>query len=159
MKVDDIYKQPGHLIRRAYQMVMAVFAEETKGFGITPVQFSALIVIREQPGIDATRVAELIYFDRATIGNVLDRLETKGFIQREAGKQDRRTKRLFITPRGMALVKKIERLTPRISNRVVAPLAPADRAKLMTMLNQLVDLDYSESRAPNGIYELRRRAK
>src|SRR5262247_1738224 len=136
LKVDDIYKQPGHLIRRAYQMVMAVFAEETKGFGITPVQFSALIVIREQPGIDATRVAELIYFDRATIGSVLDRLETKGFVLREAGKQDRRTKRLFITPRGSVLVKKIERLTPRISNRVVAPLTPADRAKLMTMLNR-----------------------
>ena len=114
MKVDDIYTQPGHLIRRAYQMVMAVFAEETKGFGITPVQFSALIVIREQPGIDATRVAELIYFDRATIGSVLDRLETKGFILREAGKRDRRTKRLFITPKGMALLKKVERLTPRI---------------------------------------------
>ena len=139
MKVDDIYKQPGHLIRRAHQMVMAVFAEETKGFGITPVQFSAMIVICEQPGIDATRVAELIYFDRATIGNVLDRLQTKGFILREAGKRDRRTKRLFITPRGTALLKKVERLTPRISNRVVAPLTPADRAKLMTMLNQLVD--------------------
>src|SRR5262249_11784534 len=136
-----------------------VFAEETKGLGVTPVQFSALIVIREQPGIDATRVAELIYFDRATIGNVLDRLETRGFVVREAGKRDRRTKRLFITPKGMALVRKIERLTPRISNRVVAPLTPADRAKLMTMLNQLVDLSYSGSRAPNGIYELRRRAK
>src|SRR6185295_11754206 len=107
MKVEDIYDQPGHMIRRAYQMVMAVFAEEAKGSGITPVQFSALIVIREQPGIDATRVAELIYFDRATIGSVLERLEAKGLVLREAGKRDRRTKRLFITPKGTALVRKI----------------------------------------------------
>ena len=159
MKVDDIYKQPGHMIRRAYQMVMAVFAEETKNLGITPVQFSAMIVIREQPGIDATRVAELIYFDRATIGSVLDRLEKKGHVRRKAGERDRRTKRLFLTPRGMALVKKIETMSPRISNRVVAPLSPADRAKLMAMLGQLVDLDHADTRAPNGIYELRRRTK
>lgn len=159
MKVEDIYKQPGHMIRRAYQMVMAVFAEETKAFGITPVQFSAMIVIREQPGIDATRVAELIYFDRATIGSVLDRLEKRGLVLRKAGERDRRTKNLFLTPQGKALVKKIEDMSPRISARVVAPLSPADRARLMTMLNQLVDLDYAEARAPNGIYELRRRTK
>jgi len=159
MKVEDIYDQPGHMIRRAYQMVMAVFAEEAKGSGITPVQFSAMIVIREQPGVDATRVAELIYFDRATIGSVLDRLEKKGLVLRQTGKQDRRTKRLYVTPRGQALLRKIERMSPRISARIIAPLAPADRARLMTMLNQLVDLDYAEARAPNGIYELRRRTK
>jgi MarR family transcriptional regulator, lower aerobic nicotinate degradation pathway regulator len=67
MKTKDMYNQPGHLIRRVYQFSTAALVE-AKSSELTPVQFSALVAIRESPGIDATRVGELIYFDRATIG-------------------------------------------------------------------------------------------
>ena len=68
MKTEEIYQQAGHLIRRAHQMATAVFMAEAKAFDLTPVQFAALIVIRDNPGIEATKVADLVYFDRSTIG-------------------------------------------------------------------------------------------
>jgi MarR family transcriptional regulator, lower aerobic nicotinate degradation pathway regulator len=116
MKTKDIYKQPGHLIRRAHQLSTAVFMKEADALGLTPVRFSALIVIREHPGIDASRVSELIFFDRSTIGGVLDSLEKAKLILRKPGVEDRRTKRLFLTEKGQATINQIARsLAPRAS--------------------------------------------
>ena len=139
MKIEDMYRQPGHLIRRAHQRSSAIFMEETRSLGITPVQFCALIVIREHSGIDATRVSELIAFDRATIGNVLARLEVKGLIVRRAGVEDKRTKLLFLTPKGQAIIRKLDAAAGRISERLLAPLSPSDRTLLLKLLAQLSD--------------------
>jgi DNA-binding MarR family transcriptional regulator len=137
MKIKDMYQQPGHLIRRAHQISASIFMEETRALGVTPVQFCALIVIREHSGIDATRISEMIAFDRATIGNVLTRLEGKGLIVRRAGVEDRRTKLLFLTPKGQAMIRKIDAKAARVGERILAPLAPADRPRFLKMLAQL----------------------
>ena len=122
-------------------MATAVFMAEAKAFDLTPVQFSALVVIREHPGTDATRVSDLIYFDRSTIGNVLDRLEKKGLVRRQPGVEDRRTKRLFLTPQGRTVLRKIAAKLPRITNNILAPLSAADRTRFVRLLVRLVGAD------------------
>ncbi len=146
MKTEDIYKQPGHLIRRAHQIATAVFMKEAKSFDLTAVQYSALIVIREHAGTDATRVSDLIDFDRSTIGNVLDRLEKKGLIRRRAGVEDRRTKRLFLAPQGRVVLRKINMKTAKIASDILAPLPAADRAHFMRLMARLVGADAPDKR-------------
>jgi MarR family transcriptional regulator, lower aerobic nicotinate degradation pathway regulator len=141
LRTKDTYQQPGHLIRRAHQIATAVFMTEAKAFDLTSVQFAALIVIRELPGIDATRVSDLIYFDRSTIGNVLDRLEKKGLIRREPGLEDRRTKRLYLTKQGSVVLRRIAAKLPRISDTILAPLSPTERVRFMKLMTKLVDAD------------------
>ena len=94
MSMDDVYSKPGHLIRRAQQIAVALFMEECATFDITPVQYAALVAIREHAAIDATRVSALVAFDRSTIGSVLERLEAKGLIERTNSRQDKRVKTL-----------------------------------------------------------------
>ncbi len=78
--MDDFHDMPGHLIRRAHQISTAQFAEECAGFDLTSVQYAALVAIKANPDVDATRLSALIAFDRSTIGGVLERLEAKGFV-------------------------------------------------------------------------------
>jgi DNA-binding MarR family transcriptional regulator len=130
--------QAGQLIRRAHQAATAIFMSEAKGFDLTPVQFAALIAIRDHPGIEATRVGDLIYFDRSTIGNVLERLERKGWILREPGVQDRRTKALFLTPDGKVVIRKVAAKVPAIAERILAPLTDKERKYFLSMLSRLV---------------------
>ncbi len=92
--------QPGYLFRRMHQLSTSVFSRVNGDVDLTSVQFSALLVVRDNPGIDATRLAEQIRFDRTTIGHVIERLEQKGFILRKAGDVDKRTKQLEITQKG-----------------------------------------------------------
>ena len=78
--MDSLCDMPGHLIRRAHQISTALFAEECAGFDLTPVQYAALVAIKANPEVDATRLSALIAFDRSTIGGVLERLEAKGWV-------------------------------------------------------------------------------
>src|ERR1044072_1226134 len=82
----------GHLIRRVYQVSTAMFAAECGALDLTPVQYAALVAIQSHPRIDATRLSQVIYFDRSTIGDVLDRMESKGWIVRHPSAEDRRIK-------------------------------------------------------------------
>jgi MarR family transcriptional regulator, lower aerobic nicotinate degradation pathway regulator len=62
--MDDLHSTPGHLIRRAQQISSALFAEECGKFDLTSVQYAALVVIKGNPDVDATRLST----DRSTIG-------------------------------------------------------------------------------------------
>jgi len=77
MLLEDLHRQPGHLIRRAQQIAVAIFIEECAAFDLTPVQYAAMVAIQENEGIDATRLSAQIAFDRSTLGNVLERLEAR----------------------------------------------------------------------------------
>ena len=148
MSMDDIYTKPGHLFRRMQQIAVALFMEECAEFELTPVQYAALVAIREHPGIDATRLSAVIAFDRSTIGDVLERLEGKELIVRRSTPTDKRIKQLELTARGRKVLKAILPTVDRAQERMLAPLSLADRRKLMQLLAQLVDLNNGNSRAP-----------
>lgn len=143
-----LYGAPGHLIRRCQQIAVAIFMDETRSFDLTPVQYAALAAVHAQPGVDQTRLVELIALDRSTIGKVVERLEAKGLIARRAGTSDKRSKHLYPTPRGDVMLAGISDAVARAQTRILAPLAPAERRRFMAMLARLVDLNNTLSRAP-----------
>jgi DNA-binding MarR family transcriptional regulator len=148
MSMDDVYQKPGHLIRRAQQIAVSIFLEECAPTDITPVQYAAMVALRDNPGIDATRLSALVAFDRSTVGNVLERLEGKGLVLRIGNKNDKRVKILFLSPKGATALRKVEPFVKRAQERILAPLAPEDRETFMRMLSQLVELNNDASRVP-----------
>jgi len=148
MPLDELYTKPGHLIRRMQQIAVAIFMEECAAFDLTPVQYAALVAVREYPGIDATRLAAVIAFDRSTIGNVIGRLEVKGFLLRKPSDEDGRAKLLYLTATGKKTIAAAAPFVERAQHRILGDLSAADRRKLMQLLTQLVDLNNERSRAP-----------
>jgi MarR family transcriptional regulator, lower aerobic nicotinate degradation pathway regulator len=146
--MDAVYTKPGYLFRRMQQIAVSVFVEECKAHDTTPVQFAALVAIHSHPGIDATRLSAVIAFDRSTLGNVIERLETKEYIERKPSPEDKRIKLLYLTRSGAALLRDIMPSVDRAQVRMLRPLKPADRKTLMALLTQLVDLNNEVSRAP-----------
>jgi DNA-binding MarR family transcriptional regulator len=130
------------------QIAVALFVEECRPFDLTPVQFAALVAIHTHPGIDATRLSAVIAFDRSTLGNVIERLESKGYVERQPSPEDKRVKLLHPTKSGAALLREIMPAVDRSQARMLQPLKPADRKTLMALLTQLVDLNNEASRVP-----------
>jgi MarR family transcriptional regulator, lower aerobic nicotinate degradation pathway regulator len=148
MHLRDLYTQPGHLIRRAQQIAVALFIEECAVFDLTPVQYAALVAIKEHPGIDATRLSALIAFDRSTLGNVLERLEARRLIDRYASDEDKRVKLIKLTAAGATVSERTEAAALRAQERILKPLKPADRTRFLALLTQLVEKNNEVSRAP-----------
>ncbi|EHP41089.1 transcriptional regulator MarR family protein [Cupriavidus basilensis OR16] len=143
-----IYNKPGHLIRRLHQIATTVFLEETEGFDTTPVQYGALAAVRAYPGIDQLRLANAIGFDRTTIAGVVERLEGKGLVSRSPGIADRRTKLLFLTDKGEALLMAIFPGTERAQGRSLIGLNDAEKVAFVEMLQRVVAANNEVSRVP-----------
>lgn len=139
---------PGHLIRRAHQISIALFTEECAAFDLTSVQYAALVAIRTYPDVDATRLSALIAFDRSTLGSVLERLEAKGWVLRSGSPADRRVKLLRVTLEGERLLRQVEPSVQRVQHRLLDHLGPADRASFLRLLAQLASVHNELTPAP-----------
>jgi DNA-binding MarR family transcriptional regulator len=148
MSLRDVQKMPGHLIRRLQQIAVALFVAECEDLDLTPVQYASLTAIRDVPDLDVTRLSSLIALDKATLAKVIERLEAKGWIFRTGSSLDKRVKLLKITPKGRKVLAAAEPGVRRCQRRILAPLAEEERQHFMRMLEQLVELNNDNSRAP-----------
>jgi DNA-binding MarR family transcriptional regulator len=148
LSLDTFHARPGHLIRRLNQISQGLFQEEAGAHGLTSVQYAALSMIREVPGIDQVRLSSLIAFDKTTIVKVLDRLEQKELITRERSPADRRSNELHATDEGLKLLRQVEPLLDRSDKRIVAPLNVGEQRKFMELLARIVQVNNDHSRAP-----------
>jgi len=148
--VVDLDELPGHHIRRLQQIAVAIFLQETEATGITPVQYAALQTVANAPGIDQRTLARSIGFDTSTIAGVIDRLESRGLMQRNASPADRRVRLLTLTDDGRRLLADVLPGMLRAQARMLAPLAEPERAEFMRMLRTLVQANNELSRAPSA---------
>ena len=134
----DFQHAPGHLIRRAHQVAVAIFMQETGSFDVTPVQFAILNALIDGPGEDQVTLAGKVAFDAATFGSVIGRLESKDWVRRQPDAADRRRKLLWITPAGKQAAARMNHAVDKVQNRIVAPLEARERKQLLLLLDKLV---------------------
>ena len=134
----DFRHAPGHLIRRAHQLAVAIFMEETSQFGVTPVQFAILNALIEDPGEDQVTLAGRVAFDAATFGSVIHRLEAKGWVRRKPDADDRRRKLLWVTPEGEKAAMAMKRAVAKAQVRILGPLDEAERDQFIALLDKVV---------------------
>lgn len=146
----DMETLPGYYIRRLQQIAVAIFLQETEAHGITPVQFAALQMVGNAPGTDQRTLARSIGLDTSTAAGVIDRLEARGLMQRNASAKDRRVKLLSPTAAGLALLQAMVPAMLHAQQRMLEPLPPSERAEFMRMLKVLVTANNELSRAPSN---------
>lgn len=129
---------PGHQIRRAHQLSIALFMDETAGFDVTPVQFAILNALMDDPGEDQVTLAGRVAFDAATSGSVIGRLEAKGWVRREADPSDKRRKLLWVTPEGEKVALQMKRAVSRVQSRLLGPLSVDERKQFGALLGKLI---------------------
>ncbi len=145
----NLHELPGHNIRRLQQIAVAIFLQEVEPAGITPVQFAALQAVCNAPGLDQRTLAASIGFDTSTIASVIDRLEARGLMQRNASPDDKRVRLLTLTREGERLLAQAVPLMLKAQTRILAPLKAAERREFLRLLALLVEQNNEESRAPS----------
>jgi MarR family transcriptional regulator, temperature-dependent positive regulator of motility len=138
----DRIEMAGHLIRRLQQQSTQVFQArmQTAGFDLTSVQFAALDAIALQPGIDQATLAATIGFDRATIGGVIERLESKALLQRTVSESDRRARLLTLTAEGQRVLAECRPVVENLQAEILAPLSVKEREAFVALANKALGI-------------------
>lgn len=147
MPVFDIYNAPGHLIRRAQQILVSLFLEQTAGV-ITPIQYGVLAVLESHGELDQITLAQRLALDASTSGATLERMEKKGWIDRRVHPEDRRRRLVSMTEAGRTLLVDLRDDVETVQHRLLDPLDPKERAVFMRLLEKVVHLNNDVSRAP-----------
>jgi MarR family transcriptional regulator, lower aerobic nicotinate degradation pathway regulator len=145
----DLESLPGHHFRRLHQIAVAIFLQEVEPTGLTPVQYAVLQAVSNTPGVDQRTLAGTIGQDTSTIGGVVDRLEARGLLQRNASPDDRRVRLLTLTDAGQDLLAQAVPGMRRAQERMLQPLPERERAEFMRMMQVLVKSNNELSRAPS----------
>lgn len=135
-----LHSSPNYLFWCLHKTSMAIVTEEIERVGadITPVQYAALVGIQAHPGIDQASLANVIGYDRATLGGIIDRLERKALLSRRVHAADRRARVLFLEPAGLELISRLEGPVEDAQARILAPLPENDRKTFLKMVARLL---------------------
>lgn len=146
----EIYRMPGHLIRRLNQISTGLFMEAMllSGINLTPVQFAALSALKTHPGIDQASLAGLVAYDRATMGKVIDKLEARALLNRAPSPADRRAKLLTLTEAGHDLYQRALPHVEAIQPAMLGGLEPSERTLFLSLLDKATMTANNHSRAP-----------
>lgn len=142
-----LWSRPGYLVRRLHQIHSAIFLDECQGFGVTAVQYGLLSAIRFFPGSDQKTLGAEVGLDRTNVADVIERLAERGLVVRKRNDKDRRSKDVFLTSEGEALVDAMYAHMQRAQERLMKPLPPEFRPAFMSMLVDLVEGNNEHSRA------------
>ncbi|MCA3593876.1 MAG: MarR family transcriptional regulator [Methylobacterium sp.] len=70
--------------------------------GIRLAQFDILANLVHEPGITQQHLAKRLFIGRSSLSMALPELERMGWLRREGDPEDKRIRRLFLTPEGVA---------------------------------------------------------
>jgi DNA-binding MarR family transcriptional regulator len=98
--------------------------------------------------LDQATLAFEVGVDRATLANVVARLEGKQLVKRRASAADKRVKLVSLTARGTAVLEEMLLPVQRAHDRTIAALPAAEQAMVLKVLIRLVDVENAYGRAP-----------
>lgn len=126
----------GFHLRRAYGAALRHFAEQFGDLELTQNHVSVLWLVRDHPGIVQTELAHRLRMDRATTMARVHKLEERGLIAREPGR-DRRRIALRLTGAGEAMLGEARRAVEQHDAWLKARLSPQETATLIGLLRRI----------------------
>ena len=135
--LEQLYRRPGFLLRRAHQLSVGIFEAECRDAGLTPAQYGALSVLAGATGIDQSTLSRALGFDRVTTLHVVRGLERRGLLTRAASPAQGRRLELALTDAGRALLVAARTPARRAHERLLSPLDAAEQQTLARLLHKL----------------------
>jgi len=134
-------RQAGHLLRRAHQRHSLIFQEYIGDSQLTPLQFAALVKLRDLGEVSQNYLGRLTAMDAATMQGVIKRLAARGLIERRPDPNDRRRLILSLNKEGRKLIEFLIKKGGAITDQTLKPLTPAERKIFLDLLVKLARLN------------------
>ena len=148
MKSSEIASEPlgppmiGALLRFPWEAVQEHMLERLHANGFDDFDASYLIVV-QYPGPQGERPSELaarLRMSKQALNHLLGQLERRGYLKREPDPDDKRSKRIALTPRGTKAATTIREAVAEMEDTWAQQLGPKRFNQLRTLLRDLGEL-------------------
>jgi MarR family transcriptional regulator, transcriptional regulator for hemolysin len=108
--------------------------QRARDFGMTRAQWAVLARVERSEGLKQCELADTLDLQPITLTRLIDRLCDSGLIERRPDPDDRRAKRLYLTPAARPVLDGLTRLGQDIMATVLAGIEPAAVEQLLAHL-------------------------
>jgi MarR family transcriptional regulator for hemolysin len=135
---DDVSRQAirlSFLVHDVSRMRRAAYDQLMKPFNFTRARWWILAHLSRHDGMMQSQLADVLEVGKASLGSVVEQLETDGWVERRSDPTDKRAKRVYLTRAAQPFIKKMTLEEDEFNNRILVNLTAADRANLVRMLS------------------------
>lgn len=131
----------GYRLAQATVLTSTVFEREVgAGCDLRPVEFTILSLIAHNPDASASHLARALSMTAPNVKLWLDRLESRGLVQRAPSPQDRRSSHLRATTEGKALAQRAAGMLLDAESQALGTLSVGERTILVELLQKLAQV-------------------
>ncbi|MGT2959889.1 MarR family winged helix-turn-helix transcriptional regulator [Streptococcus caballi] len=132
----------GFQISKIGQEMDRRFSKILEPYAISSREYGVLLTIHEQTLLTQLKIGELNKLDRTTIGQLVDHLEAKGFLQRQKNPKDRRQNLLELTEAGQNLVREMWHKMQAVEVEVIQTLPDRQKETLLSIVERLKENEH-----------------
>ncbi|MEP5764258.1 MAG: MarR family transcriptional regulator [Halieaceae bacterium] len=122
------------MIHEMALMAARIFNRRVKELGFTRSQWEVLYLLHENDGQTQTEIAMELVMAKPPLGKLIDRLEEDEWLERREDPDDKRAKRVFLTPKSLPLLEPLEQVVSDIGNLATEGFSDTDRQVFIEML-------------------------
>lgn len=127
----------GFHLRMASAAVARDFAAAMDDLGLTQKQCAVLELIDANAGASQVDLATVLGMDRATMMALVDRLDERGLVARNASRRDRRRQELSLTNAGRTLLRRARARIAAHERRFADRLGAVGTDRLIALLREI----------------------
>ncbi|MFV0284316.1 MAG: MarR family winged helix-turn-helix transcriptional regulator [Castellaniella sp.] len=128
------------LLALSSQLISGEFHKVVREHGFSVSEWRVMASLANDSLISIGDLAQITVIKQPTVTRLLDRMESKGQIQRLPHPSDRRITLVRITPQGARTIEHLIELAREHENRVLAPFGLARAEELKKTLRQIIEL-------------------
>lgn len=121
--------------------------ERLKDLGVTQARWSTMVALhRGGEGVTQRELAELMSIENPTLVRLLDNLESQKLIERRPCEQDRRARRLHLTPHGESFIEQLDNRAEGLRDQLLDGITDEELKICLDVFDRI--LDNAEKAAP-----------
>jgi MarR family transcriptional regulator for hemolysin len=125
------------LLSDVARMLRTFVDQQARKFGMTRAQWGVLFRLERSEGLKQSELADILDIQPITLTRLIDRLCDNGLIERRSDPNDRRAKRLFLTPAARPLLDRLNAVSTEMLSGILTGI---DRSKVEEMTNQFATI-------------------
>lgn len=114
-----------------------IFDAKLKPYDMTMSQGWVLVHLWREDGLNQSELAERMDVATVTTSKLIDRLEARGFVERRADPDDRRSNKIYGTEQGVALVKVLTQIVYEVDEIANANISEKELATTLKTLMKM----------------------
>ncbi len=129
----------GFAITKARNLVVAEMDAALKDLNITSPQVGILLSMTDGAATTPFELARLLGIDTGLMTRMLDKLETRGLLERSRSVEDRRVVNLTLTKAGRAVAARIPEIAPVVLNARLQKFSSEEFDELRRLLHKFLE--------------------